>query len=57
MVKFAISTVLKPAVREVTEENMAVVNFPKAVVCGRRLVFCSEKRKNTAPAAIKITVV
>ena len=57
IVKSAISTVLKPAVRDVTEENMAVVNFPKDVVCGKRLVFCSEKRKNIAPAAIKIVVV
>ena len=43
IVKLVISTVLKPAVRAVIEENMAVVIFPKIVLCSIRFVCCSEK--------------
>src|SRR5690554_3768538 len=57
IVKLFISTVLNPAVLEVMDENMAVVNFPNAVSCSNRLVCCSEKRKNVAPVKIKIRVV
>ena len=56
-VKLLISIVLKPAVLEVTDENIAVVNFPNTVLCSLKKVSCSEIRKKPVPTTINKMVV